>query len=278
MIVYSDYKHSTTYSMAEKNKAIDGLFSAKGNENPSAQSQPVMIYIHGRALGHRTNGYDEEPGESKKDVLPGLFSQYRPSKVLMFHWPHWGNGNDYSSPAEDAKSAGAALTDLLAEIDRAAKEKKLSGPLILLSHSMGSIVLQQALSHSPNPDLKNFHTVAIFASASRYKESWVWLSKIKTANSYVFSNEHDPVLSHLHNTIGECGVSCLLSEQRADGIVYVDITPLKLGHRYFVSNNPNAEQRHLMDDVIQPMLTRGKPKFDGAQPNAGKKIYVVHPK
>lgn len=128
MIVYSDDKHSTTYSMADKNKAIDDLFSAKGNENPSAQSQPVMIYIHGRALGHRRNGYDEEPGESKKDVLPGLFSQYRPSKVLMFHWPHWGNGNDYSSPAEDAKSAGAALTDLLAEIDRAAKEKKLSGP------------------------------------------------------------------------------------------------------------------------------------------------------
>jgi hypothetical protein len=70
----------------------------------------------------------------------------------------------------------------------------------------------------------------------------------------------------------------LLKKQRAPGIVYIDITPLSLNHRYFVFRNPNAAQRHLTDNVIQPILTGGKPKFDGDQPDAGKSIYVVHPK
>jgi hypothetical protein len=198
----------------------------------------------------------------------------------MFHWPHWGKFNDYKNPVEDAKSSGVALAELLTAIDVAVGKgkKKLNRPLILISHSMGSIVLAEALNKSTSSDLNSLHTVAIFSSASRYEESWIWLSKIKSTNRYVFSNKHDPVLIPIRDVLGECDAECLDNRQRADGAIYIDISPLKLGHEYFVfDSNPNEKEKILANDVVQPIPTGGQPMFRENQPYADKHIFIVSP-
>jgi hypothetical protein len=277
LFIFADTQSSRSYRMEEKDKAIAALFDTACNENNSRQARPIFVYIHGRALGHKKNGYDEEPEESKTDVIPELFSRYHASKILMFHWPHWGNGNDYNSPAEDARLAAVPLASLLASINDAAKNKTLCGPLILISHSMGSIVLEEAVVRSSALQFGNFHTVAIFAPASRYDNSWIWLSKINATHRYVFANAHDPTLRWVNDALGKCDAACLSKRKRAERLVYIDISPLELGHRYFVFGAIKGKEKILSENVVQPMLTGGEPKFPGAQPDSSKNIYIVRP-
>lgn len=275
LILFYENQQKITYTMDEKDKAVVELFREISDDK---SSQPLFIYIHGRALGHIRNGYDEEPQESIDCCISELFSRYDASKILMFHWPHWGNSNDYKGPAQDAKSSGVALAELLAVINQAAGEKKINRPLILISHSMGSIVLEEALFKSPTLNLSNFNTVAIFSSASRYENSWEWLSKIKSINRYIFTNKHDPVLAPIRDALGECEAKCLNKKTRADDTVYIDVSPLELSHRYFVFGNIKGKENILADNIVQPILTGEMPKFHGKQPYADNKIFIIHSK
>ena len=64
LVIYDSTNYQSFYIWQLKH-ALDYLFSHK------KENQPVFLYVHGRALGGKDEGeYDNEPLESKNDVVP----------------------------------------------------------------------------------------------------------------------------------------------------------------------------------------------------------------
>lgn len=241
MFIYGADKK--TYTLKQTDKAIQDLLQVSEDHQG-----PILIYVHGRAL-RPILGYDQEPGESEKDNLPKLRTYS--SRILMFHWPHYGTAADY--PEDDARRAGKDFACVLRKLDAAiAGQSNLKAPLFLITHSMGSIVLEEALRISNDIDLNKFHTVAIFSSAGHIADSAAWLSKIKSPARYILASEHDPVLKNLKRfkklqSLGLCDSDCLKGSTLAAEMTYIDISPLdKVGHAYFINGKA--------DEIVSPIL------------------------
>lgn len=246
MFIYGADKK--TYALKQTDEAIQDLLQVSEDHQG-----PILIYVHGRALGP-IPGYDQEPGESEKDNLPKLRTYS--SRILMFHWPHHGTAADY--PEDDARRGGKDFACVLRKLDAAiAGQSNLKAPLFLITHSMGSIVLEEALRGTNDIDLNRLHTVAIFSSANRVGGSAAWLSKIKSPVRYVLASKHDPVLKNMKRfkkieSLGLCNTDCLKESTLATEMTYIDISPLgKVGHAYFVNGKA--------DTIVSPILKGEKP-------------------
>lgn len=236
MFIYGADKKKT-YTLKQTDDAIQDLLRVSEDHKG-----PILIYVHGRALG-LIPGYDQEPGESEKDYLPKLRTYS--SQIMMYHWPHHGTATSY--PEDDARLAGRDFACVLRKLDAAITEQgELKAPLFLITHSMGSIVLEESVQAANKIDLSKFHTVAIFSSASRIVDSATWLAKIKSQMRYVLASEHDPILEKLKKfkelkSLGLCGSDCLRESPLAAEMIYIDISPLgKAGHAYFANGKADA--------------------------------------
>lgn len=218
--------------------------------------QPLVLYIHGRALKDTIIGeYDREPEESRNDVMPVFYGKYNTGTVLMLHWPHRKSGNGFSKddevpfPEDDARFSGNAL---LCVIDRLNSDhfdpSKFPGQRILITHSMGALVLEQAISES-SEDLHKFDSISIFAAANRVDSANSWLSKITARKQYVVINTRDIILNYIlaelkFVPLGMCDWKCFEDNSPANNIIYLDITCIAGGpfhanirHDYFVKGD-----------------------------------------
>lgn len=236
LTVYYANDGLSTYPMTQIDEALKFYFSKKQAD------QPLLLYVHGRALGDTNIGdYDHEPNESKTDVYPALSN--RTKTVLMLHWPHRQVANEF--PEADARFAANALVCVIQRLNSDTfNANKFPGFRALITHSMGALVLEEALKTHAEINLSEFDVVAIFAAASRASDASLWLPKITAKNRYVFINIHDVVLRAASNKInatllGMCDVDCFIKNQPVQNITYLDISnvaglPLNARHNYFV--------------------------------------------
>jgi len=241
LVVYNN-QNLTPYPIQQVDEALNFYFSVKQPQ------QPLVLYVHGRALGDTNNGdYDREPKESKDDVIPVFSSKYKTRTVLMLHWRHKRTDGENGFPEDDAKFAGKALTCVIQELSSDKfNSNKYPGFRVIITHSMGSLVLEEALNTSTEVDLHDFNTVAIFAAASRAGNASSWLSKIKANKQYVLVNTKDVVLKQVKERmgfipLGICDSDCFRNNQLqlVSNVTYLDITdiagmPFNKRHNYFV--------------------------------------------
>lgn len=249
------------FQIEQINDALKFYFSEKKPE------QTLLLYVHGRALGNTRRGdYDHEPQESKTDVIPEFSSKYNIDTTIMLHWPH-RKLDDTGFPESDAKSAGKALACIIQRLNSADFDANhFPGFRALITHSMGALVLEDALSNS-SEDLHGFNAVVISAAASRSETANSWLPKIASNQRYVLINAHDVVLKKLNQRmhfmpLGKCDSNCFMANQPIPSMVYLDITeiagmPLNVRHDYFVKGE--------VANRIIPNIMKGEAPPKGSQ-------------
>jgi hypothetical protein len=238
LVVYENSSYKI-YPISQVDEALTYYLSHK------QLGQPLVLYIHGRALEDTKIGeYDREPDESKNDVIPKFSSKYNVDTTLMLHWPHRKPKNKF--PDDDAKFAGKALVCVIQRLnsDRF-NASKFPGFRALLTHSMGALVLEDALNQS-SENLSGFDVVSIFAAASRANNANSWLSKIRSHRQYVLVNTKDIVLDQVKDItesvpLGMCDSKCFKKNQPIKDVVYLDITDIAGAfhrrHNYFVEGD-----------------------------------------
>ncbi len=235
LVVYekSSYK---IYPITQVDEAITHYLSDKQS------GQPLVLYVHGRALEDTKIGeYDREPNESKRDVIPVFSSKYNANTILMLHWPHKKPENKF--PESDARFSGKALACVIQRLNSENfSASKFPGFRALITHSMGALVLEEALNQ-PSEDLNGFDVVSIFAAASKADDANSWLSKISAHKQYVLINTKDIVLGQVKDItksvpLGMCDSKCFQKNQSAKDVIYLDITDIAGAfhrkHNYFV--------------------------------------------
>lgn len=238
LVIFYGNNSFKTFPIQQVDEALNFYFSNKRPE------QPLLLYLHGRALRKTNVGdYDREPNESRTDVIPELSTKYHAGTVLMLHWPH-KKTDKKGYPEADAKFSGKALVCVIRRLNsNNFNANKFPGFRALISHSMGALVLQEALNNS-SENLHEFDVVAIFAAASRADDSGTWLSKIQADKRYVFINTHDIVLKQVKDRmhfvpLGRCDSTCFRANQPIQSMSYLDITDIagslgNIRHNYFV--------------------------------------------
>ena len=191
-----------------------------------------ILFVHGRGK-HPEKAFE-------KAILSNLESNYS-AKVIMFNWPSWNGA--LSFPEDQARSSADDFINVLRQL----KSFKNNNPQLtnnirftLLTHSMGSLVLEQA---SKQGDLATdlFDTLIINSSASAGKGHADWLNRIALSeNIYVTVNRDDSILGPAGarlagRRLGK-GLTSRSGEEfkLADNTNYIDVTRTGVNHRYYI--------------------------------------------
>lgn len=234
----------------------------------------VVVYVHGRAAGF---GPDREPRESfVKDKVISEFETDHHAAVIMLHWPH--SAFLHGFPEEDARAAGPLLTQLLRAIEGTRPPAMAGIPVVVSTHSMGGIVLEEAVI-GDGAAFDAVKSVVTSASAAKLKGSHKWLGAIKP-KVYVTRNEHDGTLNSVKSHgpfIGLGKAQTLVNSGLADGVFYLDVTNQEVSHPYFYARQSVDDGRaHLRDKFFGPLYAGKTPKtadFDLAVP--GSTVYKI---
>ncbi len=217
----------------------------------------VIVYVHGRDMKVLHLGKDGEPKSSfKEGIVAELESSG--SVVAMLHWPHKVPVGDFNyMPIDDAVEAGPSLRILVIALARA-KPLDLTTRLILLTHSMGAIVLKAACSCEEEASWNSLTHVVISASAVNVAGSRSWINKL-AVSTYVMLNPQDKMLKNASNGgpfVGLQSGPTFPASEIADNAVYLDVAKLDVNHRYFVkagSNSNAAGLEKIANRVFRPL-------------------------
>lgn len=181
----------------------------------------------------------------------------------MLHWPHQVPIiNPYYMPINDAIEAGPSLRTLVGALVNT-KPLDLTTRLILLTHSMGAIVLQAACSRGDDALWKSLTHAVMSASAINVAGSRSWINKLGIS-TYVMLNPQDKMLKSSSNGgpfVGLQSGSTFPASEIAENAIYLDVAKLDVNHRYFVkagSKSNAADLEKLAGMVFRP-LYRGDP-------------------
>jgi hypothetical protein len=252
---------SERYPITRADEAVAAVFG-RGMKN-------VVLFVHGRALASPIGGPDWEPRKSRMQIIPKLEERYG-SAVIMLHWPHFGTSA--SVPAGHARAAAGELQILVNAIGQyRSAHPDVQVPVTLLTHSMGSIVLEELVRRGGASSLATFRSVLLAAPASKAEGSVEWLTEIAKAlgpdgEAYVTLNKHDAVL--LRDMLGGQGIS-EMTGQMAPGVKYLTLEGLyTMRHRYLVSLPLIGEH------FVGPILA-GEPVDWFSQEGSGQQVYAV---
>ena len=231
------------YDINEVSQAVSTLYSHANDNNKT-----FLLYIHGRAKVSEDSEVDDgEPYKSINEVIPVL--EQGPVRVLMLWWP--GDSGTFSFPSDKARIAAGNLSSLLSQLIVLKKNGILAQKkMVFITHSMGSIVLEEfLLNHYNNSfNYKLFDNVILSASASKSKDHSDWLKKLDFArNIFVMINPNDRLLLALVLELGGLLPASALGRKLKRDYVnksafkYVNLDKLGFNnHRYFIGNiNPN---------------------------------------
>ena len=180
----------------------------------------------------------------KKNLISGLADEYN-TKVLMFHWQ--SKSGPIGFPEDKARQSGKDLFEVFKKTNKFKQDNKAlvkDVNFILLTHSMGSIVLEESMKHT-NSSVKNlFDTLVISASASNGKTHKQWVDKLNLSNNqYVLVNNNDPMLGFAGKKMKGRRLGRNLNSRfgrkfkLSDKATYIDITRGDLEHRYYLKND-----------------------------------------
>ncbi|MEI7869531.1 MAG: alpha/beta hydrolase [Candidatus Methylumidiphilus sp.] len=210
-------------------QVLGGLFEHK---------KPFVLYVHGRG--------DEPKKTEQGKILEKLEQQYG-VKVLMFNWDSKAKFV-LSRPVAHADEAAPYLSDVVAKIINYRKlhQEARSIPISLLVHSMGNIVLQQAidkdlkLSESDGPLFMNILMTGSDADAEGHN---LWVEKLSAKGEIMITiNKQDGTLSWSKHDSGKTPLGINPKEPLAKNAHYLNVTGL-VGktHRLFQKGRQHGQ-------------------------------------
>ena len=216
----------------------------------------ILVYVHGRDI--KPFGNDGEPKSSYKEGIIAELENANPA-VIMLHWPHSITPPAYTHmPIMDARAAGPALVNLLEALG-SAKPAGATAKVVVVTHSMGSIVLESAALAAPEGVWSIVSRVIVAAGASSVEGSGNWLAKI-ACQRYVTTNKNDGTLEKAANGgpfLGRQSFSSFPAAEVAADVFYLDVQNCKVSHRYFVSagskSNPD-DLEALAEHFFRPLF------------------------
>lgn len=204
-------------------------------------SDNLILFVHGRGK-HPGHAFD-------KSLIDDLEKDYS-ARVIMFHWPSWAG--HLSFPMKNARNAADEFSEVLSAVEKYQKENRRmveNIPFTLLTHSMGSLVLEEMLlTGDTQPSSIVFDTVVINASASSGEKHSTWVEMIQFAKDiYITVNGQDPTLgkAEMHQgwktgdkSMRLLGKSLESKDRKpyplADNAQYIDISAAELRHVYYL--------------------------------------------
>lgn len=210
----------------------------------------LILYVHGRGCGG-----GGEPQKSLSGAMPELESDYS-AAAIMFNWPGSDVGCPLGFPEDEARAAGQALAHTLHVLAyfKSQNAGLFSGlRLTLITHSMGSLVLEQALTDDPLPLPSSlFHTAMIGSAASARSGHASWLTKATLSEAlYVSVNAGDNVLTAAAALGGARLGKSVAGEPLATNALYVDFTASDVNHAYYLHSGQNgAHMTGFYDQVM----------------------------
>ncbi len=234
----------TLKNKVESINSITAVINETINEiNTSPQYDNFILFVHGRGK-HPEKAFN-------KHLLADLEKDYS-AKVIMFHWPSWEGR--FAFPIQKARKSSEDFMHVLGSLLRYKelnKEKIKGIKFTLLTNSMGSIVLEQAMKNYTGTLTTIFDTLVISAPASAAKTHHKWVEKINfSENIYITINQEDKLLGKLGikligKRLGKGLTSFFGNEfKKANNAHYIDLTDSQLAHRYYlhrdIINKPKA--------------------------------------
>ncbi len=196
-------------------------------------SDNFILFVHGRGK-HPNKAF-------KQRLLLDLESDYS-AKVLMFHWPSWEG--PLAFPESEARGAAQAFASVLAAIEKckSTRPNLVKGiKFTLLTQSMGSLVLEEAIRTQPHAAPKNlFDTLVLSAPASHTKDHSTWVNAMNLSpHTYIVFNRYDPVLGsaglkEMGRRLGKGLKSRGQAVTLASNAVYIDASRITQLHRYYL--------------------------------------------
>ncbi len=180
-------RDSHAYAVKDLSLALDAVRKA---------GKPIVLFIHGRG---------DEPGKSlraKKNLL-GLGSavsmledQYG-TAVLMFNWDSKGASmKDRSRPLGNMTAAAEGLHAVILELQSYYSRDPSMKPVVLLAHSMGTIVVQRYVEKYGWPAGRIFANVLFTSADADNLEHAKWVERISAVERvYITINPRDKMLS-----------------------------------------------------------------------------------
>jgi hypothetical protein len=243
----------TTFVVDDAEKALTHALTAT--------TRHVIVYVHGRSCGG-----GGEPSKSLGDAIPEMESTYR-GKVLMFNWPGSSSGCPLGFPEAEARASGTALAHVFHKLAFAlgSNAALASITMTLVTHSMGNLVLEEALTRDKNPlPATLFATALLSSSATALAGHAAWLSHLTFAPKvYVSENDGDNVLTAAGIGNGTRLGKKLGTEALAPNAVYVDFTAANVNHAYYLHSGQKGAHMAPFYDAIMA----GQP-YDFSKSNA----------
>ena len=222
----------------------------------------LIVYIHGRDIKPRL-GVNLKDGEPKSSFKEGIFAELESAVTsIMLHWPHsvkvW---DSQAVPVEHAKAAAPALVSLIQSLV-AKRPANANAKVIVVTHSTGSIVLEESVRNTNADAWNGVHSAVIASAASPIAGSKNWLEKCPF-KKFVTVNKDDKTLGAASNGgpfLGKQTAATFPQTEIDLGTMYFDVGNLNVGHRYFVKagSKSNPEDLEKLASLFFRKIYRGE--------------------
>lgn len=243
------------FTYDEVDKALDTVYS---------DQRPVLFFIHGRG------------NEPKKSLDKGTFvdggavrnleAQFN-VRVLMFNWESKALFYNRSVPLSKMKASADSLSIVLEKMSKYFSVRTNLKRPVLLAHSMGSIVLENYVTHYgwlKNFDSNLFSNILITSPDADNVNHWDWLDEIGIKESvYLTINKNDDVLEK--STDSRYGDALALGLDPlmplSGNINYLDVTKL-VGGVHEIFNKEKMKTQVFICEIITRLFNGNNPILD----------------
>jgi len=234
----------------------------------------VLLYIHGRG---------NQPSKAiNHQLIAGLTQAYN-LNTIMFTWAS-GEGRFPIGQALEASKKLKVVFDELNQYQIQHAHKLANTQFSLITHSMGSVVLEGFLKDYPKATLpaQLFDSIVINAASSDAKNHADWVEKIDFSDHvFVTLNTKDPMLTLMSlrensSPLGTLNTSLANGPpQIANNTTYIDFSQAVFGHRYFVKNADQPCIFHFFNTVLngEPLRLENQQVF--TQPDS-RSIFLLN--
>ncbi|WP_372365535.1 alpha/beta hydrolase [Candidatus Uabimicrobium sp. HlEnr_7] len=222
------------YSIASSLQAEESLLRAFNDMEFDVGQDRLLLFIHGRGK-HPQKLFTNK-------LLSSLQNSYK-VKVLAFHWsPSWDGPLGWEKPKRGAVASAEKLLFVLQALQKyQSKHQQLN--VSLLTHSMGSLVLQSFIEKYPRTISSLFKNVVISASASPLKKHADWVNDLQMQQQlYITINNNDSILAVAGSSLFSARLGKKLRkffggyETLSDNSIYIDVSDLGVNHRYYIGS------------------------------------------
>jgi esterase/lipase superfamily enzyme len=192
------------------------------------EHKPVVLFVHGRG---KEPGKSLQGGQFTTGMAVHKIERGYDVKVLMFNWDSAFNGwniFDREVPLSHTEQGAAAFGRVLDALARAEDAHGARSRPVLLIHSMGSVVVQEAILNNRWPSKSNMFSSVLFSQPDAddvgHRD---WLEPLsRTESTYVTLNKDDHVLLRSRDARpdGRKALGLGTTEPLAETAHYIDLS------------------------------------------------------